>query len=147
MVFSIGGLIQVLKEKKCYVQGMKLEDMRKVISNYSDFANEKTKLEHFRQAQRHICIMLPKFHCELNPTECCWAQSKRYTSAYATYTFPGLRRNIQVGLDTVTLENIKKNFRKVRHYLFAYLEGKVAGPDLEILVKSYKSHRRIAFDK
>ena len=50
MVFSIGvpkGLIQVLKERKCYVPGMKLEEMRRVISAHSDFADEKTKLETF----------------------------------------------------------------------------------------------------
>ena len=50
MVFSIGvpkGLIQVLKERKCYVPGMKLEEMRRVISSHSDFEDEKTKLETF----------------------------------------------------------------------------------------------------
>ena len=51
-------------------------------------------------------------------------------------------------LETVTSENIKNYFRKVRHYMFAYLEGLPGGSDLENLVKKYKkaikSHRRIS---
>ena len=119
MVFSIGvpkGQIQILKERHCYVQGMKLEEMRKVISSHTDFADEKTKLEQFLQNLGHICIMLPKFHCELNPIERCWGQAKRYTRAYTNYTFPALRRNIPPALDSVTTENIQNYFRKVRHY-------------------------------
>ena len=51
-------------------------------------------------------------------------------------------------LDSVTLETIQKQYRKVRHYMFAYLEGIPGGSDLEKLVKDYKkaikSHRRIS---
>jgi len=47
----------------------------------------------------------------------------------------------------VTLENITNYFRKVRHYMFAYLQGIAGGSDLENQVKKmkkiYKSHRRI----
>lgn len=50
-------------------------------------------------------------------------------------------------LKIVTIENIKNYFRKVRHYMFAYLEGFPGGSDLVKLVKNYKkaimSHRRI----
>jgi hypothetical protein len=36
----------------------------------------------------------------------------------------------------VTLDNIQNYFRKVRHYMFAYLEGLPGGFDLEKLVKN-----------
>ena len=150
MVFNIGipkGLIQVLTERGKYHKSMKLEDMRKEISTHPDFMNEMTKLEHFLRDRGHICIMLPKFHCELNPIERCWGQAKRYTRSFTNYTLPRLRINIPNGLDSVTLENIKNYFRKVRQYMFAYLEGFTAGPDLEKTVKAYKkvykSHRKI----
>ena len=74
----------------------------------------RKKLEHFLHNRQHCCIMLPKFHCELNSIERCWGQSKRYTRVYTNYTFPNLRKNIPLALDTVTIENIKKYFRKAR---------------------------------
>ena len=101
------GLIQVLKERSRYDPKMKLEYMRKEISSHQDFLNEKTKLDHFLHNHQQCCIMLPKFHCEFNPIEHCWGQSKRYTRVYTNYTFPNLRINIPLALDTVTIENIK----------------------------------------
>jgi hypothetical protein len=38
---------------------MKPDDMRKVISTHSDFANEKTKLERFLQAHTHCASQIP----------------------------------------------------------------------------------------
>ena len=47
----------------------------------------------------------------------------------------------------VTTENIQNYFRKVRHYMFAYVEGFKGGPDLEKQIikykKLYKSHRKV----
>ena len=92
--------------------------------------------------------MLPKYHCELNPIERAWAQAKRYTKAYCKYSIISLRNNIVPALDTVTMDNFCNHFRKVRHYMFAYLEGVPGGSDLEKLVKEYKkvirSHHRIS---
>ena len=56
---------------------------------------------------------------------------------------------IHPALDSVTLESMHQHFRKVRHYMYTYLEGGVpGGSDLEKLVKHYKkiiiSHRRIS---
>ena len=92
--------------------------------------------------------MLPKFHCELNPIERVWAEAKRYSKAYCKYSSKNLRNVIPPALDSVTLESMQKHFRKVRHYMFAYLEGVPGGSELEKLVKDYKkaikSHRRIS---
>ena len=91
---------------------------------------------------------LPKFHPELNPIERVWAQSKKYTRAHCKYSLPSLRKNASPALDSVSLESIKKHFNKVRHYMFAYLEGLPGEIDLEKQVKRYKkavkSHRRIS---
>ena len=112
LVFSIRvpkGLILVLKERGIDTRNMKVDDMRKELACHSDFHNEKTKIEHTLNRRGHACILLPKFHCELNPIERCWAQAKRYTRAYSNYTIAGLRRNVPDGLDTVTLENIRNH--------------------------------------
>ena len=113
--------------------------------------NEKPSIERFLEEEKgHIVYMLPKFHCELNPIKWVWAQSKRYTKAYGKYSIVSLRKLIIPALAAVTLENINilNYFRKVWHYMFAYLEGLPGGNELEKLVKNskqiIKSHRRIS---
>ena len=128
---------------------MNADMMREVLKSHPDFKYEKSKIERYLCDEcKHIVIMLPKFHCELNPIDRVWAQAKRYTKAYCKYNIQRLRNNIIPALDTVTMENFHNHFRKVRHYMFAYLEGLPGGSELETLVKKYKkvikSHRRIS---
>ena len=79
LVFNIGmpkGLIQVLKERGIDTKKMKLDDMKKELASHTDFKEEKTKIEHYLHDQGHICMLLPKFHCELNAIERVWGHSK-----------------------------------------------------------------------
>ena len=41
------------------------------MNSQADFREEKTLVETFINARGHGCIMLPKFHCDLNPIEQC----------------------------------------------------------------------------
>ena len=50
------------------------------------------------------------------------------------------------GLDSVSLDTIRKYFRKVLDYEKAYIEEKKAGREVEQAVKVYKSHRRVFFE-
>ena len=83
-------------------------------------------------------FLLIPIRIELNPIERCWAQAKRYTRSHCNYIIAGLRKNIPDALDNVTAENMKNHFRKVRHYMFGYLQGCSGGPDLEKLEKKMK---------
>jgi hypothetical protein len=47
-----------------------------VISLQEDFANEKPLLQHYLEGQGHVCMFLPKFHCELNLIEMIWGYVK-----------------------------------------------------------------------
>ena len=53
-----------------------------------------------------------------------------------------------IALDLITIENIQNYFRKVKHYMFAYLQGYTGGNELEKQVKKmekiYKSHCRVS---
>ena len=50
--------------------------MHQVLSLQTDFANEKSMLQHYLKGQGHVCIFLPKFHCELNAIEMLWGYAK-----------------------------------------------------------------------
>ena len=117
------GMRVLLKERGIDTNKMNADMMREVLGNHPDFKNEKSRIERFLVEEKgHIMYMLPKFHCELNPIERVWAQAKRYSKAYCNYSIVSLRNIIYPALDSVTLENIQKHFRKVRHYMFAVFQ-------------------------
>ena len=137
------GMKLVLQERGVDVSGMKAEDMRLALQQMHDFKYEKTKLESLLATNGYRGFFIPKFHCELNPIERVWAQSKKYSRAHCDYSFKGLEGTIIPALDSVTLDSIRKFFRKMRDYINAYKEGLTAGPELEKAVKKYKSHRKV----
>ena len=145
------GLIQVLTERGRYRKGMVLQEMRDEIATHPDFKEEKTRIEYCLNNKGFACMFLPKFHCELNPIERVWAQAKRYTREHCTYSIVGLRNTVPDGLDVVTVDNIRNHYRKVRHYMFAYLLGISGGPQIEEMVKKmkkvYTSHRRVGVNE
>ena len=154
MSFNLGvpkGMKQVLKERGFNADVLNGTQMREILKNHDDFRNEKPKVITFLASKGHTALFLPKFHPEINPIERVWAQSKCYTKAYCKYTLPALRNTIPHGLDSVTVENIRNFHRKCRHYMYAYMEGHVAGGALENQVKKYKtavkSHRRIGVNE
>ena len=68
--------------------------------------------------------------------------AKRYARANCDYRFQRLRRIVPAALATVSVDHIRKHFRKCRDYHRAYMEGKTA-VDAVAQVKEYKSHRRV----
>jgi hypothetical protein len=50
--------------------------MHCVLSLQEDFVNEKPLLQHYLEGCGHVCLFLPKFHCELNPIEMLWGYAK-----------------------------------------------------------------------
>jgi hypothetical protein len=50
--------------------------MQRALECQPDFKAEKPLLQVLIEKRGHICLFLPKFHCELNPIEMVWAQIK-----------------------------------------------------------------------
>lgn len=50
--------------------------MYRVLSLQDDFVNEKPLIQHYIESRGHVCLFLPKFHCELNPIEMLWGYAK-----------------------------------------------------------------------
>ena len=57
--------------------------MEKCLRNQEDFRNEKPLLQIVIEEAGHICMFLPKFHCELNPIEMYWGYAKHSKSIIA----------------------------------------------------------------
>ena len=90
MNYALGvqkGMRVVLEERGVNTHGMNADWMHEVLSNHADFRIEKSRIEHFLMEDKEpIVYILPKFHCELNPIERVWAQTKRYSKAYCNYS-------------------------------------------------------------
>ena len=137
------GLKTVLEERNVDTSRMNKADMIKVLENMHDFKVQKTRAEELISRHGYRCIFLPKYHCELNPIERVWGQAKRFTRANCDYTYGGLEKTITPAFESVSIELIRKYFRRVREYHRAYREGNCGGVEVESAVKLYKSHRRV----
>jgi hypothetical protein len=61
-------------------------------------------LEEVIKAAGHLCIFLPKFHCELNFIKFFWGAMKRYLCGNCDYTFATLQENLPKALTLVDLK-------------------------------------------
>jgi hypothetical protein len=60
--------------------------MHRVLTLQDDFANEKPRIQHYLEGRGHVCMFLPKFHCELNPIELLWGYAK-YRKSFQLFIF------------------------------------------------------------
>jgi len=110
------GLKRVLEERGINTTGMKKEQMVKVLEEMRYFKFQKSRVEELVLGKGHRVMFIPKFHCKLNPIERIWCQAKKYTRANCDYSFPGLESIIDTALDSVSVDLMRKFFRKVREY-------------------------------
>jgi hypothetical protein len=57
-----------------------------ILSLQPDFQEQKSLIQETIKAAGHLCIFLPKFHCELNFIEFFWGAMKRYLWEHCNYT-------------------------------------------------------------
>ena len=113
------GMKIILKERGINTMGMNAHDMRQKLKTFDDFKHIKTLLEEYVEDRGHICTY-PKYHCELSPIEHVWCQLKQYTWAHVDGTIVHLRKIVPEGLNSVTVEQIKKYFRMCCDYERVY---------------------------
>jgi hypothetical protein len=59
-----------------------------------NFQQQKSLVQETIKAAGHLCIFLPKFHCELNYIEFFWGVVKKNLYDNCNYTFYTLKRNL-----------------------------------------------------
>jgi transposase len=102
---------------------------------------------------KHICLMLPKFHCELNGIERTWAMAKQYLRSECEYTYPALCKNAALSLGRAVISETQHRHmsRKVRDWVRAYAGKTPAGEfhDEHVVceqvkkLRTYRSHRGV----
>ncbi|EFP81114.2 uncharacterized protein PGTG_07366 [Puccinia graminis f. sp. tritici CRL 75-36-700-3] len=96
----------------------------KILSKQSDFMNERPMLQTIIEDAGHVCLFLPKFHCELNPIELFWSFIKESyrKQSHTSVSFPAA----------------KALFEQLSVYRQGY-----NGAQSQVLMKKYSSHRCI----
>jgi hypothetical protein len=133
-----------------------------VLSLQEDFRCEKSMLQTFIEEKGHICLFLPKFHCELAPIELLWGYGKyrEFSMLHSCigflilyFDFSGFRQVadgkfttakelVPQCLDMADEITIRRFFRKTWRYMDAYRKG-LNAREAAFAVKKYKSHRRV----
>ena len=119
------------------------KSMVATLENCLDFQMAKTLLEEEIEGRGHQCIFSPKYHCECSAIELLWGRGKYDLRSKCDSSLDGLRNHSREAFLGVSLNTIRKFFRKARNYMQAYREGMNAlGAERQL--KVYKSHRRPA---
>ncbi len=120
---------------------------KRIIDLQPDFKEQKSLVHETIETAGHLCIMLPKYHCELNFIEFFWGAMKRYLREHCDYTYSGLQKNIPDAMDSVDVLTIRKWEHRMIRWMSAYRDGK-GTKEAQIQVKKFgsskqTSHRRV----
>jgi hypothetical protein len=97
---------------------------RRLLYNQPDFVGVKTILEEHCERRGFLVEILPKYHCELNPLEMVWGQSKfHYQLNPPSKKDEDLHQNVIRSLETVTLTEMRRyvNLYSMFHCKLIYL--------------------------
>jgi hypothetical protein len=120
---------------------------KRILELQPDFQQQKSLVQEVIEEAGHLCIFLPKFHCELNFIEFFWGQVKKYLCDNCDYTFKTLKENVPKALASVRLSTIRCWEHRMHQWMEAYRLG-LETKDAQLEVRKfssakYKSHRCI----
>lgn len=133
----VKGLEQVLKERGYQTDGIHSKCspvcpaetsqdccLARMLSRQEDVRSQISMLEAAITCRGHLCIFLPKFHCELNPIEMYWGQTKRKyrDSQESKLTFAHQRALVEKCLDDYSLETLRKYINRACTMLVFFYE-------------------------
>jgi hypothetical protein len=111
-----------------------------------DFQQQECWLEEVLHARGHECILLPKFHPELNFIERFWGRIKKKMRYHCDGHLGTLKTRLAWVLDDddwTPLSLLRKYARICWRYMDAYRKG-YTGPLAAYAVKKAKSHRMVS---
>ena len=134
------------RQEKCTVGSVNCCATR-LLELQPDFKEQCSLVQEVIEEAGHLCIFLPKFHCELNFIEYFWGAVKRYLQENCDYTFSTLQQNLPMALESVSVETIRKWEHRMWRWVDAY-DGGMGARDAQLHVqkfssRKYKSHRQV----
>jgi hypothetical protein len=153
------GMKQVLLERGLWVDKLLMKCPKKcsvgsvgccakqILELQPDFKEQRSLVQEVIEEAGHLCIFLPKFHCELNFIEYFWGAVKRYLRENCDYTFTTLQENLPKALASVSVELIRKWEHRMWRWVDAY-DGGMGARDAQLHVQKFsstkfRSHRRV----
>jgi hypothetical protein len=153
------GMKQILIERQLWSNALRMQCPRKcnmdatqccakrILELQPDFQEQHSLVQETIECAGHLCIFLPKFHCELNFIEFFWGAVKRYLRENCDYTFQTLKDNLPKALASVDLHTIRRWEHRMVRWMDAYRLG-LGAKDAQFRVrqfssKRYASHRRV----
>ncbi|KAJ8585008.1 hypothetical protein M405DRAFT_745999 [Rhizopogon salebrosus TDB-379] len=120
---------------------------KRILERQTDFCNQKSLVQEVIEAAGHLCIFLPKFHCELNFIEFFWGAVKKHLRDNCDYTFATLKENMPKASHPFSAAQSVYGNIVCNRWMDAYRSG-LGTTEAQIQVKAfssrkYKSHRRI----
>ena len=120
---------------------------KRILELQPDFKEQKSLVQEIIDSAGHLCIFLPKFHCELNFIEFFWGRVKKYLRDHCDCTFETLKENMPRALASVELRSIHLWEHRTHRWINAYQSG-LGTKDAQLKVQQfsstkYKSHRRV----
>ena len=112
-----------------------VQHMRMLVAGLPDFKAQKSRIHEVIEARGHICLFLPKFHCEMNYIELYWCLGKWHTRGRADMSWKGLKHAIWEAFGVVAYDNPsnkalptssivrQRESRRTREYIQAYEAG------------------------
>ncbi|KIK32812.1 hypothetical protein CY34DRAFT_110837 [Suillus luteus UH-Slu-Lm8-n1] len=97
--------------------------MAHLLSQQDDFANQESMLETLIKKTGHLCILLPKFHCELNPIEMYWGWCKYRYRETPKNSFGEAKKAAEHFLNACPLEVFHCFINHSWHFMSAYQKG------------------------
>lgn len=147
-VFTEQGFYQSGLHGKCNKKCV-LEDCcnKWILENQPDLQAQKSLMQETIEATGNLCLILPKFHCELNFIEFFWRAVKKYLCDNCDYTFDTLKENMPKASESVSVHTIWC----WEHHMFCWLEAYRSGlgtTEAQQQVKkfsstAYQSHRQV----
>lgn len=112
----------------------------RILDFQPDFKEQRSLVQEVIEAAGHMCIFLPKYHCELNFIEYFWGAVKQYLCEHCDYTFSTLQTNLPLALASVSVQLIRKWEHQTWRWIGAYSDG-LSSWDAQEKLQAFSSRR------
>ena len=91
-----------------------------ILDAQSDFQEQECRIARIVKEASHLCLFLPKYHCELNIIEFFWGITKRYVRENCSFKFEDLENRVYEGMALTSKLTMRKWYFRMWRWIKAY---------------------------